>query len=110
MPMTFYVMDVKGRYNVLLGQDWIHTSECVPSTLHQCIIQWIGDEVEVVQANEDVCIIMTESQVNIQGRKMKCLTGRDLTGYDYVSVGKDGFILISVKLAIGETRLAHDLV
>jgi hypothetical protein len=64
----------------------------------------------VVQADEDVCIAITESQVDIQGGKMKCLTGTDLTGYDYVSVGKDGFVLISVKPAIGATRLAHDLV
>jgi hypothetical protein len=82
----------------------------VPSILHQCIIQWIGDEVEVVQANKDMCITVTESQVGIQGEKMKCLTGRDLMGYDYVSVGKDGFVLISVMPAIGVAQLAHDLV
>jgi hypothetical protein len=74
------------------------------------MIQWVGDEVEVVQADEDVCIAVTESQVNIQGGKMKCLTGKDLMGYDYVSVGKDGFVPISVKPVIGATRLAHDLV
>jgi hypothetical protein len=107
---AFFVVDVKGCYNMLLGRDWIHTNECVPSTLHQCVIQWIGDEVEVVQADEDVCITVTESQVDIQGRKMKCLTGRDLMGYDYISVGKDAFVLISVKPAIGATQLAHDLV
>jgi hypothetical protein len=66
--------------------------------------------VEVVQADEDVCITVTKSQVNIQGGKMKCLIGKDFTGYDYISVGKDGFVLISVKLVIGATRLAHDLV
>jgi hypothetical protein len=82
----------------------------VPSTLHQCVIQWVGDEVEVVQADEDVCIAVTESQVDIHRGKMNCLTGRDLSGYDYVSVGQDGFVLISVKLAIGATRLAHDIV
>jgi hypothetical protein len=32
-----------------------------------------------------------------------------LMGYNYVSVGKDGFVPISVKPAIGATRLAHDL-
>jgi hypothetical protein len=64
----------------------------------------------VVQADQDVCIAVTESQVDIQGRKMKCLTGRDLMGYDYVSVDKDGFVPISVKPIIGVTRLAHDLV
>jgi hypothetical protein len=69
-----------------------------------------GDEVEMVQANEGVCIAMTESQVDIQGGKMKCLTDRDLSSYDYISVGKDGFVPKSVKPAIGATRLAHDLV
>jgi hypothetical protein len=65
MPTTFFVVDVKGRYNMLLSQDWIHASGCVPSTLHQCVIQWIGDEVEVVQADEDVCITVAESQADI---------------------------------------------
>jgi hypothetical protein len=46
MPMAFIVVDMKGCYNVLLGRDWIHANECAPSTLHQCIIQWISDEVE----------------------------------------------------------------
>jgi hypothetical protein len=110
VPTVFFVVDVKGHYNVLLGQDWIHANECVPSTLHQCVIQWVGNEVEVVQVDEDVWIAMTESQVDIQGGKMKCLTGRDLSGYDYISVGKDGFVPISVKPVIGATRLAHDLV
>jgi hypothetical protein len=64
----------------------------------------------VVQANEDMCIAVTESQVDIQGRKMKCLIGRDLTVYVYVSIDKDRFVPISVKSAIGATRLAHDLV
>jgi hypothetical protein len=45
VPTAFFVVDVKRRYNVLLGRDWIHANGCVPSTLHQCVIQWIGDEV-----------------------------------------------------------------
>jgi hypothetical protein len=67
MPTTFFVADVKGCYNVLLRWDWIHMNECVPSTLHQCVIQWISDEVEVVQADEEVCVAMAESQVDILG-------------------------------------------
>jgi hypothetical protein len=63
-----------------------------------------------VQADEDVCIAMIDSQVDIQGGKMKCLTGRDLLGYDYISISNEGFVPISVKPAIGVTRLAHDLV
>jgi hypothetical protein len=41
---------------------------------------------------------------------MKCLTGRDLTDYDYVSVGKEGFVPISIKPTISVTRLANDIV
>jgi hypothetical protein len=109
IPTAFFVVDVKGRYNVLLGWDWIDANECVPSTLHQCIIQWTGDEVEVIQADEEVCVAMAKSQVNILGGKMECLSSKELTGYDYISVNKDGFILISGKPAIGATRLAHNL-
>jgi hypothetical protein len=109
VPAAFFVVDMKGCYNVLLERDWMHTNECVPSTLHQCVIQWIGDEVEVVQADKEVCIAMAESQVDILGRKMECLSGKDLTRYNYISVCKDRFVPISVKPAIGVTWLAHDL-
>jgi hypothetical protein len=90
VPTAFFVVDIKGHYNVLLRRDWIHANECVPSTLHQCIIQWIGDEVEVVQADEEVCVAMAESQVDILGGKMECLSSRNLMGCDCISVGKDG--------------------
>jgi hypothetical protein len=109
VPTTFFVVDVKGRYNMLLGWDSIHANECVPSTLHRCIIQWIGDQVEVVQAHEEVCVTMSESQVDILGGKMECLSGKDMMGYDYISTSKDGFVPISVKPVIGVTRSAHDL-
>jgi hypothetical protein len=69
VPTTFFMLYVMGCYNVLLGRDWIHANECVSSTLHQCVIQWIGDAVEVVQANEEVCVAVAESQVDILGRQ-----------------------------------------
>jgi hypothetical protein len=34
MATTFFVVDVKGQYNLLLGRDWIHSNGCVPSKLH----------------------------------------------------------------------------
>jgi hypothetical protein len=64
----------------------------------------------VVQADVDVCITVAKFQVDIQEWNMMCLTSTDLMGYDYVSIVKDEFVLISVKLTIGVTRLAHDLV
>jgi hypothetical protein len=65
--------------------------------------------VEVVQADEEVCVAVAESQVDILGRKMECLSGKNLTWYDYISIGKDGFVPISVKPVIVATWLAHDL-
>jgi hypothetical protein len=49
LPTAFFVIKGRGYYNLLLGQDCIHANCCIPSTMHQCIIQWIGDSVEVVQ-------------------------------------------------------------
>jgi hypothetical protein len=65
--------------------------------------------VEVVQADVEVCVAMAESQVDILGGKMECLSGKDLMGYDYISIDRDGSIPIIVKSEISVTRLAHDL-
>ncbi|KAK1619170.1 hypothetical protein QYE76_024687 [Lolium multiflorum] len=52
IPTTFFIVDSKSTYAVLLGRDWIHANCCIPSTMHQCLIQWDGDEVEVVHADD----------------------------------------------------------
>ncbi|GAB2284148.1 hypothetical protein Dimus_039652 [Dionaea muscipula] len=47
-----FVMSTSTSYNVLLGRDWIHGVGCIPSSLHQCIVQW--DEKgnpEIIQAD-----------------------------------------------------------
>jgi hypothetical protein len=51
VPTSFFIINSKSTYNVLLGRDWIHANCCIPSTMHQCLIQWDGDEVEVVHAD-----------------------------------------------------------
>jgi hypothetical protein len=109
VPTASFVVDVKGKYNLLLGHDWIHVNGCVPSTLHQCVIQWVGDSVEVVKANESDCIAMAESQGDLQDGKVKCLTSRDLTNYDYIGMGRDGFVPVNVK-PITVNRLEHTYV
>ena len=96
LPTAFFVVDVKGRYNILLVRDWIHPNCYVPSTLHQCLIQWVDDEVEVIRADNSACIAMTEAAVDWQLGNMQCLTSRDLSDYDYISLGKNGFIPINV--------------
>jgi hypothetical protein len=61
VPTAFFIVDIKGRYNVLLGRDWIHANSCIPSMLHQCVMQWVGDSVEVIEADELECAVMNES-------------------------------------------------
>ena len=39
LATAFFVADVQGNYNVLLGYDWLHANQCVPSTMHQQLIQ-----------------------------------------------------------------------
>ena len=53
---TFFVIDGNGSYSLLLGRDWNHANYCVPWTMHQCLIQWHGDDVELVHADESVSI------------------------------------------------------
>jgi hypothetical protein len=36
---TFFVTEVEGNYSVILERGWIHVNQCVPSTLHQMLIQ-----------------------------------------------------------------------
>ena len=31
---TFFVIDGKGSYSLLLDHDWIHANCCIPSTMH----------------------------------------------------------------------------
>jgi hypothetical protein len=40
---------------------------------------------------------------------MSCLTEKDLSNYDYVSVRKVGFVPISIKPTTSATRLTRDL-
>jgi hypothetical protein len=66
--------------------------------------------VEVVHADESAQVAMAESQVDINGGSMECLTGRNLTDYDFVSIKNDGFVPISVKPMTEVTRLGKRMV
>jgi hypothetical protein len=109
MPIAFFIVDVKGRYNMLLKHNWIHTNSCVPSMLHQCVIQWVGDNVEVIKVDEMACVAVTDSQMDVQGWRMRCLTRWDLTEYDYISMGKDEFVSISEKPTTNTTQLSDNV-
>ena len=102
---AFFVAEIQANYSLILRRDWIHASLCVPSTLHQCLMQWVGNEVEVVYANESACIATADAPAIWAHDSARCLTGVDLTDYQYLGVSKDGFIPVMVELA--QNRLNH---
>jgi hypothetical protein len=57
---TFFVIEGKGAYSLLLGRDWIHANCCIPSTMHQQLVQWVADDIEVVQADDLVSVANVE--------------------------------------------------
>lgn len=48
LPIAFFLAEVIRNYIVILDHDWIHVNKCVPSSLHQFLTKWVGDDIEVV--------------------------------------------------------------
>ncbi|XP_070677776.1 uncharacterized protein [Malus domestica] len=48
---AFFIVDSKTEYNALLGRDWIHQTNCIPSSLYQVLIFWDGKLVMVHPAD-----------------------------------------------------------
>ena len=108
LATAFFVAEVQGNYNVILGRNWLHANQCVPSALHQFLIQWIDDEVEVVHADNSACVALADSLVDWQHPNATCLTGQDLSDFDFLSAARYGFMPVSLK-PIGSNRLANKL-
>jgi hypothetical protein len=64
LASAFFIVEVQGNYSVILGRDWIHANRCVPSTLHQFLIQWIDDEIEVVHADASAYIALADAMTD----------------------------------------------
>jgi hypothetical protein len=63
IPTSFFIASSKSMYTMLLGRDWIHANYCIPSMMHQCLIQWDGNEVEVVHADDSIEISLAAMSV-----------------------------------------------
>jgi hypothetical protein len=73
---TLFFIEDKGAYSLLLGRDWIHVYCCIPSTMHQQLVQWVDDDVEVVQADDSVSVANVEPALwEYQG--IYCFSGKD---------------------------------
>jgi hypothetical protein len=93
VPTSFFVVNSKSTYNVLLGRDWIHTNYCIPSTMHQCLIQWDGDEVEVVQADDSIEI--SHAAMSIwDAEDQEPISGISLEGCDRIEATKNGVRMV----------------
>ena len=88
---------MQGNFSLILGRDWIHANQCVPSTLHQFLIQWIGNEIEVVHGDTSSFIAIADSNTLGVHDDIKCLSGLDLSDCDLINCTKDGFIPATLK-------------
>jgi hypothetical protein len=60
---SFFIVSSKSTYTVLLRRDWIHANCCIPFMMHQCLIPWDGDEVEVVHVDDSIKISLVAMSV-----------------------------------------------
>ena len=106
--LAFFVSEVQGDFNLILGRDWIHANQCVPFSLHQFLIQLIGDEVEVVHGDASSFICTADSEFVGAHDNIKCLSGLDLTDYDLISCTKEGFVSAVLKPIENRLHLLYD--
>jgi len=66
------VISGKCAYNLLLGRDWIHANCCIPSTMHQCLVQCVGDKIEIVPG--DSSYVIASAEVDTYERT-RCISG-----------------------------------
>ena len=97
LATAFFVSEVQGNFSLILGRDWIHANQCAPSTLHQILIQWIGDEIEVVHGDTSSYIATADSNTLGVHDDIKCLSGLDLSDFEQISCTKDGFVPATLK-------------
>jgi hypothetical protein len=97
LDVAFFVADVEGNYSLILDRDWIHANQCIPSTSHQMLIQWVGDDIEQVHADVSACIAVSDAPVLWTYETATCLTGVDFSDYQFISIDKKGFILVMLE-------------
>jgi hypothetical protein len=93
VPTSFFIVSSKSTYTVLLRRNWIHANCCIPSTMHQCLILWDGDEVEVVHADDSIEISLAAMSV-WDAADQEPISGISLEGCDHVEATKNGVRLV----------------
>jgi hypothetical protein len=98
LATIFFIVDVQGSYSLILGRDLIHANCCIPSSMHQFLIQWVDDTVEIVYSDSS-SEVATADVPKLGGHDaIGCLSGRDISNYEFISVTRQGgFNLVSLK-------------
>jgi hypothetical protein len=107
LATTFFVAETQGNFSLILGRDWIHANQCVPSTLHQFLIQWVGDEVEIVHGDGSACVAVADSSTMNNYENLKCLTGLDLSDLKLIDSTKDGFATVVMRPIIDQAGASY---
>jgi hypothetical protein len=84
LAMAFFVAHVQGSYSLILGRDWIHANCCIPSSMHQFLIQWVEDAVEIVYSDSSAKVATANAPMLGGHDTIGCLSGRDLSNYDLI--------------------------
>jgi hypothetical protein len=69
LATTFFIIEVQDNYSVILGR----ANRCIPSTLHQFLIQWIDNEIEVVHVDALAYIALADATADWQHGSSHCL-------------------------------------
>ena len=100
IPTSFFIVNSKSTYMVLLGRDWIDTNSCIPSTMHQYLVQWDSDEVEVVPADDSSEVSLADMDAwDAEGQEP--ISGIALEDCDRIDSIKNGLRLV---LSTGHTE------
>jgi antirestriction protein len=93
IPTSFFIVSSMSTYTVLLRRDRIHANSFIPSMMHQCLIQWDGDEVEVIHVDDSIEISLAAMSVwDVEDQEP--ISGISLEGYDRVEATKNGVRLV----------------
>jgi hypothetical protein len=66
--------------------------------MHQFLIQWVDDVMEIVYSDSSAEVATTDAPKLGGHDAIGCLSGRDLSSYEFISVTRQGdFIHVSLK-------------
>jgi hypothetical protein len=82
---------------MVLGRYWICANQCIHFTLHQMLLQWIGNDLEQVHADASACVVVADAPILWTYETATCLIGVDFSDYQFISIDRKGCIPIMLE-------------